>query len=66
MVTMLILRMCHLNAEQLALRMLLLNLYPGKVTTHSNRKYIYMLNVVINDYIYHVCEVPVIFCQRSV
>ena len=25
-----------------------------------------MLNIVINYYMYHVCEVPVIFCQRSV
>ena len=64
--TMLILRMCHLNAEQLALCKLLLHLYPGKLTTHSNLKYIYMLNIVINDYIYNVCEVPIIFCQRSV
>ena len=41
LVTMLILRMCHLNAEQLALCMLLLNLYHGKLTTHSNLKYTY-------------------------
>ena len=25
-----------------------------------------MLNFVINDYIYHVCKVPVIFCQRYI
>ena len=25
-----------------------------------------MVNININVYIYHVCEVPVIFCQRSV
>ena len=63
---MLILRMSQLNAEQLALCMLLLNLYPNKLNTHSNLKYIYLLNIVINDYIYHVCEVPGKFCQRSV
>ena len=27
---------------------------------------IYMLNIVIKYYIYHVCEVPAIFCQRYI
>ena len=38
--------LCHTNDEQLALCMLLLNLYPGKLTTHSNLKYTYTCSFI--------------------
>ena len=38
---------CHLSAELLALCMLLLNLCPGKLSTHSNLKYTYICKTVL-------------------
>ena len=37
----------YLNAEQLALLMLLLNLCPGKLSTHSNLKYTYICKTLL-------------------
>ena len=38
---------CHLNAKQLALCMLLLNLCPCKLTTHFNLKYTYACKTLL-------------------
>ena len=38
---------CHLNAEQLVLCMLLLNLCPGKLVAHSNLKYTYTCKTML-------------------